>query len=268
MVPMAMAIPESAEGLPINTVVYNATAEVSGAILTAVMTTIISFIPVLTMIGAEGKLFRPLSFTKTFALTASIIVALFLIPPFAAFLFRKKSIKKTTGYAVNGILILLGIIALAYGFLLGFILIAFGIVGLLKNPELASRISTGFSLSEERANLINIIISAFAIVFVLAEYWRPLGLDKSIFWNLIFVSLICFGLLGFFTIFRNYYTRILRWALRNKLIFLSIPTAIVVFGVMIMRNTGKEFMPSLNEGSFLLMPTSLPHAGEIGRAHV
>jgi Cu(I)/Ag(I) efflux system membrane protein CusA/SilA len=28
-----------------------------------------------------------------------------------------------------------------------------------------------------------------------------------------------------------------------------------------MNNTGKEFMPSLNEGSFLLMPTSMPHAG-------
>ncbi len=25
--------------------------------------------------------------------------------------------------------------------------------------------------------------------------------------------------------------------------------------------TGKEFMPSLNEGSFLLMPTSMPHSG-------
>ena len=32
-------------------------------------------------------------------------------------------------------------------------------------------------------------------------------------------------------------------------------------GFLIMKNTGKEFMPSLNEGSFLLMPTSLPHAG-------
>ena len=89
----------------INTVVYNATAEVSGAIVTAVMTTIISFIPVFTMIGAEGKLFRPLAFTKTFALTASIIVALFLIPPFAAFLFRKKSIKNTFIYVLNGVLI-------------------------------------------------------------------------------------------------------------------------------------------------------------------
>lgn len=58
-----------------------------------------------------------------------------------------------------------------------------------------------------------------------------------------------------------YYTRILRWALGNKLLFLSIPTVIVVCGVLIMNNTGKEFMPSLNEGSFLLMPTSLPHSG-------
>lgn len=236
----------------INTVVYNATAEVSGAIVTAVMTTIISFIPVFTMIGAEGKLFRPLAFTKTFALTASIIVALFLIPPFAAFLFRKKSIKNTFKYVLNGVLIALGIAAIIYGYWLGLILIGFGIVALIKQQEI---------VSEKQANLINIIISVSAIVFLLAEYWRPLGVDKSIFWNLIFVSVICFGLLGVFSLFIKYYTRILRWCLDNKLLFLSVPTAIVIAGFFIMKNTGKEFMPSLNEGSFLLMPTSMPHSG-------
>ncbi len=243
---------ESKENLPINTVVYNATAEVSGAIVTAVMTTIISFIPVFTMIGAEGKLFRPLAFTKTFALTASIIVALFLIPPFAAFLFKKKNIKKTFNYLVNGLLIIIGIVTIISGYWIGLILIAFGITALLK--------SNG-QLSEKRANLINIVISAVTIVFLLAEYWRPLGVDKSIFWNLIFVGLICFGLLGVFTLFRSYYTRILQWALANKILFLSIPTLIVIGGFFIMKNTGKEFMPSLNEGSFLLMPTSMPHSG-------
>ncbi|MGB5782693.1 MAG: efflux RND transporter permease subunit, partial [Eudoraea sp.] len=252
---------ENGEKLPINTVVYNASAEVSGAIVTAVMTTIISFIPVFTMIGAEGKLFRPLAFTKTFALTASIIVALFLIPPFAAFLFRKKSVKNNLGYFINGIFAFLGVLAVVYGYWPGLVLIAFGIVGLLKNPELASRLFSGFSLSEKRANLINIGISVLVIIFLLAEYWRPLGLDKNIFWNLVFVALICFGLLAVFITFRKYYTTILRWALNNKLLFLSIPTVIVVFGVLIMQNTSKEFMPSLNEGSFLLMPTSLPHAG-------
>ncbi|MCD2259581.1 efflux RND transporter permease subunit [Psychroserpens luteolus] len=236
----------------INTVVYNATAEVSGAIVTAVMTTIISFIPVFTMIGAEGKLFRPLAFTKTFALTASVIVALFLIPPFAAYLFRKKSIKNTFKTILNGVLIALGIVAIVFGYWLGLILIAFGITALLNLQN---------KISDKQANLVNIIISASAIIFLLAEYWRPLGVDKSIFWNLIFVSVICFGLLGLFTLFIKYYTHILRWCLDHKLLFLSVPTAIVIAGFFIMKNTGKEFMPSLNEGSFLLMPTSMPHSG-------
>jgi Cu(I)/Ag(I) efflux system membrane protein CusA/SilA len=243
---------ENENKLPINTVVYNATAEVSGAIVTAVMTTIISFIPVFTMIGAEGKLFRPLAFTKTFALTASIIVALFLIPPFAAFLFRKKSIQKHFKYALNGVLIVLGIAAIIYGYWLGVILIAFGVTALLNLQN---------KISDKQANFANIIISASAIVFLLAEYWRPLGVNKSIFLNLIFVAIICFGLLGVFGLFIKYYTRILRWCLDNKLLFLSIPTAIVIAGFFIMKNTGKEFMPSLNEGSFLLMPTSMPHSG-------
>ena len=238
--------------LPINNVVYNATVEVSGAIVTAVMTTIISFIPVFTMIGAEGKLFRPLAFTKTFALTASLIVALFLIPPFAAFLFRRKNIKTNFNYALAGALILFGILAVIYGYWLGIVVIAFGIIALLKLQQ---------KISEKQSNLFNIAVSAFAIIFLLAEYWRPLGVDKSIFWNLIFVSIICFGLLGVFIVFRNYYTRILRWCLNNKLLFLSIPTLIVIAGFFIMKNTGKEFMPSLNEGSFLLMPTSMPHSG-------
>jgi Cu(I)/Ag(I) efflux system membrane protein CusA/SilA len=236
----------------INSIVYNATTEVSGAIITAVLTTIISFIPVFTMIGAEGKLFRPLAFTKTFALTASLIVALFLIPPFAAFLFREKSIKKYFRQAINIALIFAGIFAIISGYWLGLILIAFGFSGILKLQE---------KITEKRANTLNIIIAALAIVFLLASYWRPLGVEKSIFWNLIFVSVICFGLLGIFAVFRSYYTRILKWCLANKIAFLSLPIALIIAGIFIMKNTGKEFMPSLNEGSFLLMPTSMAHAG-------
>jgi len=243
---------ENEGGLSVNDVVYNATTEVSGAIITAVLTTIISFVPVFTMIGAEGKLFRPLAFTKTFALTASIIVALFLIPPFASFLFQKRSIKKVSKLIINSLLSLLGITAIIYGYWLGLILIAFGISSILKSQN---------KVTEKQANYINIVISALAVIFLLAEYWRPLGVDKNIFWNLIFVAIICFGLLGVFTLFRKYYTSILNWALANKTLFLSVPTAIVICGFLILKNTGKEFMPSLNEGSFLLMPTSLPHSG-------
>ncbi|WP_194768405.1 efflux RND transporter permease subunit [Tamlana sp. I1] len=238
--------------ISINQIVYNATSEVSGAIVTAVMTTIISFIPVFTMIGAEGKLFRPLAFTKTFALTASLVIALFIIPPFAAYLFRRKPVKKTFSYAINAALIIFGISALFYGFWLGLVVIAFGSVGLLKLQK---------KIDEKQANRINIIMSSCAIVFLLAAYWRPLGVDKSIFWNLIFVGIICFGLLGAFSLLRKFYTRILKWALANRLLFLSIPATLVICGFIILKNAGKEFMPALNEGSFLLMPTSMPHSG-------
>ncbi|MCF6278764.1 MAG: efflux RND transporter permease subunit [Flavobacteriaceae bacterium] len=235
-----------------NSIVYTATEEVSGAILTAVSTTIISFVPVFTMIGSEGKLFRPLAATKTMALVASVIVALFLIPPFASWLFGWKSPKKKFGFILNITLALLGVFAIIKGHYIGLILIGFAISSILKSREV---------LSEKMANTVNVLLSAITIVILLGIYWRPLGLDYSIISNIIFVSIICFGLLGVFTLFQKYYVRILTWALDNKLLFLSLPTLIVFLGFNIWSNTGKEFMPSLNEGSFLLMPTSMPHSG-------
>ena len=237
---------------PINTVVYQATSEVSGAILTAVLTTIISFLPVFTMIGAEGKLFRPLAFTKTMALSMSVIVALFLIPPFAAFIFKNRSFQKSYRFAANALLIVLGGIAIALGFWMGLLLLLFGVLALLVLQG---------TLSRKRNTTLTIALSAVSIVLLLAQYWRPLGFDRSILINVLFVGLICFGLLAVFWWFKQYYSRMLRWALQNKLLFLSIPTLLLLCGGWIMRHTGEEFMPSLNEGTFLLMPTSLPHAG-------
>ncbi|WP_417885120.1 efflux RND transporter permease subunit [Zunongwangia sp.] len=243
---------EDEQNTPINAVVYNATTEVSGAIITAVLTTIISFVPVFTMIGAEGKLFRPLAFTKTMALTASIIIALFLIPPFAASIFRKRKIRKNFSLGIQAVLILAGIVLVFYGFWLGLILIGLGIAGILKAKRFTS---------EKQHNWIVVGIISTSIVLMLASFWRPLGLDTSIFWNVMMVGILCFGLLLGFYFFRRNYTRILHWALAHKILFLILPFSIVIAGFVIMRNTGQEFMPSLNEGSFLLMPTSMPHAG-------
>ncbi|ALM20305.1 cation transporter [Nonlabens sp. MIC269] len=243
---------ESGEPYTSNEIIYNATAEVSGAILTAVLTTIISFLPVFTMIGAEGKLFRPLAFTKTMALVAALIIAFFLIPPFAASIFKKREMRQRLKYIVNGALIIAGITAIIYGYWLGLVLVAFGAVAIL---------SVRVSLSRKQKNLLDTLIAVIAVVFLLAEYWRPLGFDRSLLINLVVVAILCFGFLGVFSLLRRYYDRILSWALQNRLVFLTIPTALLVAGFFIMKNTGKEFMPALNEGSFLLMPTSLPHAG-------
>ncbi|WP_405326467.1 efflux RND transporter permease subunit [Leeuwenhoekiella sp. LLG6367-2.1] len=243
---------KQAKKLALNTVIYNATSEVSGAIVTAVLTTIISFIPVFTLIGAEGKLFRPLAFTKTAALTASLVIALFIIPPFAALIFRRKSFKKSTKLTFRLGLTVVGLITIVYGNWLGLVLIAFGIIALLRY---ANRLPfNGFPQAEG-------IISIITIAFLLATYWRPLGFDRSIVINLVFVTLLCGIFFGVFWILKHFYERILSWALANRILFLAIPTALLICGGLILSNTGKEFMPSLNEGTFLLMPSSLPHAG-------
>lgn len=250
---------QKAGTLSSNEIVYKATSEVSGAIVTAVMTTIISFLPIFTMIGAEGKLFRPLAFTKTFALLAAIVIALFIIPPFAAFIFKRRNLRKMTQYVMNGILVLVGIVAFVYGQWLGWILIAFTVISILeiKHPDFSLQIK-GIILN---FSILKIIVASLTIVFLLTEHWRPLGIDRNLLTNFLFVSVLCFGLLGSFEIFRRYYTRILQWTLENKILFLTIPTALTISGFLIMKNTGKEFMPALDEGTFLLMPTSLPHSG-------
>lgn len=61
-------------------VIHDAAGEVAPAVVTAVMTTVISFLPVFMLTGRDYKLFAPLAWTKTFSLIAALIVAITLVP--------------------------------------------------------------------------------------------------------------------------------------------------------------------------------------------
>src|SRR3989304_6593673 len=62
--------------------------EVGTAIITAVSNTIVSFLPVFALTDQEGKLFKPLAYTKTFAITASAILAITVVPLLAYHLLK------------------------------------------------------------------------------------------------------------------------------------------------------------------------------------
>ena len=98
-------------------------------------------------------------------------------------------------------------------------------------------------------------------VYVLSFAWMPLGADKGILLNILFVALIIAFILAVLWLLVIYYEKILRWCLNNRVKFLLIPLLCLVAGVFIWKNTGNEFMPTLDEGSFMLMPTSMPHSG-------
>ena len=255
---MVKRIEEAPPGESLLTSIYEATVEVASAVITAVATTVISFIPVFTMQAAEGKLFRPLAFTKTFALVASIIVAITIIPPLAHTLFSFRSKNKALTYAGNGLAFIGGLIlAIGYSPYLGSILAVVGLAGLLNTWMQ--------SYSSERnikiLSWITNIIYALIVAWLLATVWMPLGVTKSSLTNFLFVVILAGGLIGLFYVVIYFYENILRFLLRFKILFLLVVSFIVYQGYTIFQQAGEEFMPSLNEGSFLLMPTSMPHSG-------
>ncbi|MEM6318490.1 MAG: efflux RND transporter permease subunit [Bacteroidota bacterium] len=241
--------------------IYAATVEVAGAVLTAVATTVISFLPVFTMEAAEGKLFKPLAYTKTFALVASIIVAITLIPPLAHSLFSIKSSRKWVAAIGNGLAIIIGIIIIKMlNPYLGSILALVGLFGLFQQLVTSPKFSRLQKFSRT-TTLFSNIVYALIVAWLLATVWMPLGVNKSNFSNFFFVVLLAGGLIGLFYLVIYFYENILRFLLRFKLLFLLLIGCIVYQGFLVYQQTGEEFMPSLDEGSFLLMPTSMPHSG-------
>ncbi|MDA3893933.1 MAG: efflux RND transporter permease subunit [Salinivirgaceae bacterium] len=270
-----------ARGKKLVTVIYTATTEVAGAVITALATTIISFLPVFAMEAAEGKLFKPLAYTKTFTMLAALIIGLIIIPTLAHIVFSIKFDKEKYKKVISGILAVAGIIiSIASGYYIALALTAYGVNGFFHDKWAAEK--------KKWINYINIAITIVVVVFFLTKAWMPLGAQNSLFANFFFVIVIVGTVLGALSLVIVFYKRILTWALANKWKFLITPILIVLFGITtwqgfdklfgfmpnIVKNSktyqsisermpglGKEFMPSLDEGSFLLMPTTMPHSG-------
>ncbi len=261
-------------------VVFRATREVGGAVLTAVLTTVVGFLPVFAMEGAEGKLFAPLAFTKTFALLAAVWLSLTALPALAHCAFATRLGRWGPGlWAVCG----LGV-AFALSWWIGLLLIAIGTYHLV-----AARVPEWVRLWVVRGAVAAV---ACGVVAALAEHWLPLGPEKGGWRNFLFAAGLIGGLLALFRVLQGAFPSMLRWCLDHKGWALLFPLLLTlagasawlgfarVFGFVppALRNSapfaalaealpglGKEFMPPLDEGSFLWMPTTMPHAsiGEV-----
>ena len=276
---------ESDPGEPRLEVVYRASSEVGGAVLTAIATTVVSFLPVFTMEGAEGKLFRPLASTKTFALIASVLIALAVLPA-AAQLVMGTRIRPRSVRAAGAGLLFLGGLALAFFVnpLGGSVIAAFGAFYLVERrlPPAVAR------AARWAANLVAVA----TVLGVLAGAWEPLGPEPGLLGNTVFIGSIVGGLLAVFWLVRLAFPHVLAWALRHKLVGLCPAALVVLLGAtawlgfgrvfgwlpgpvrergIVARfadafpGLGSEFMPTLDEGAFLYMPTTMPHVS-IGEA--
>lgn len=267
--------------------IYISVSEVSAPIITAMFTTIVSFLPVFAMEAQEGKLFKPLAYTKTFTLVSALLIGLSLLPTIAYFVFSIKITSKQIRKIGNIVLVVSGVLLFIFtGIVPALALSLFGGSNLLANKWKNAKTGT----------YINIGIALLVAIYYLTTEWLPIGANEGLPINFFFVILAIGVILGMLWALVIYYEKILRWALANRWKFMMIPILTVLFGVVIwlgfdktfgfvakgfeltgwksFRQTsfwqassdrfpgiGQEFMPSLNEGSFLLMPTSMPHTG-------
>ena len=238
--------------------IKDAMAEVAPAVLTAVLTTVVSFLPVFGLPSRELKLFAPLAFTKAFAMLAALGCALFLLPALASVVLRyrqgrghgpESSPESRPESSPES--------SPEYG------------------PEYRPEYSHAFTLRGVKPwNALILVL----VTGLLAQAWLPLGQEKGLVLNGCFVGMLLGGVFVTFGAFQSLYPRLLGAFLRRKLLFLCAPLCILVVGLgcwlglpqglpgplgaigRLFPGLGREYMPAFDEGAYLYMPTTMPHA--------
>jgi len=244
-------VDESPPDVPRIEAVHRGASEVGGAVLTAVLTTVVGFLPVFVMTGEAGKLYKPLAFTKTFVLIASILLALLALPTGAYILFRRKRrggwrippAVRTAGHWVlyATVAIVVGVILTAYWRPLG------------KMKGLAS-------------NLVFVVVLVGGLIgmFRLFQWGYPWILGwclrhKALFLSIPGAMLVLAAVIwfGFPTIFASVPAAAEKLGIDEKTVR---STNFWVSGSQAFPGLGKESRPPLDEGSFLFMPSTMFHA--------
>jgi cobalt-zinc-cadmium resistance protein CzcA len=84
-------------GKPINQthLILEAAREVMNPIAFAILIIIVVFLPLFSLTGLEGKLFKPMAFTITFAMVGSLLLSMTLVPVLASMILKPKEEKDT-----------------------------------------------------------------------------------------------------------------------------------------------------------------------------
>jgi copper/silver efflux system protein len=136
-------------GKPRGEVLIEAAVEVGPALFFSLLVITVSFLPIFALEAQEGRLFKPLAFTKTFAMAAGALLSVFLVPALMMLFVRGRIIPEHKN-PVNRFLIWVyrPIIRLALRFKAATILVAIVVLGVSLWP--ASKLGSEFmpSLNE------------------------------------------------------------------------------------------------------------------------
>lgn len=161
-------------------VVISAVKEVGGPSFFALLVIAVSFLPVLTLEAQEGRLFKPLAYTKNFSMIIAAVLAITLDPAMRLTFTHMRNFDFRPRWLAR----------------------------------VASSVLVGTIHSEERHPISRVLIKLYEPVCALSLRWK--------------------------------------WAV------IAGAVALVAITVPVYQGLGSEFMPPLDEGSLLYMPTTLP----------
>jgi len=200
-------------------IMTEAATEVGPALFYSLLIITVSFLPVLSLQEQSGRLFKPLAFTYTFAIAASALVAVTIVPVLMTFFIRENAFKPETGKKER---------------------LAAWLISVAGPPALV--VICGFAGVQmpDWSLVASLAVSVFAIVCltpqkIMPEIRNPIS--RFFIW-----------------IYRPFIHGVLKW--RKTTLLLAV--VIMVVSLYPASQLGSEFMPPLNEGDLLYMPTTLP----------
>lgn len=78
--------------------IRDAGQEIARPAFFGVLIIVLVYLPILTLRGVEGKIFRPMAMTVLFALAASLVIALVVMPVLSSYVFRNRVTEKETWF--------------------------------------------------------------------------------------------------------------------------------------------------------------------------
>ncbi len=205
-----------------------------------------SFLPIFTLQAQEGRLFRPLAFTKTYSMAAAALLSVTIVPVMMGYFIRttllprawaRKKQRIVSAAAAAGVFLVVWLVSRLFPFTL---LEAFGLTAAIALGALTFLVLWPQEVSPEEKNPVNrFLIKIYNPVILCVLRNKTVTIVGAV---LVMMSLLPFRSL----VVNRLHPGVLRNAAEKLDVFFPL------------EKIGGEFMPPLNEGDLLYMPTMLP----------
>jgi Cu(I)/Ag(I) efflux system membrane protein CusA/SilA len=200
-------------------VIIDAAKEVGPSLFFSLLIITVSFLPIFVLVGEEGRLYRPMAFTKTFAMGAAAVLSITIIPVLMSYFISARTLPQRWGWRINLATIVAAILLPA-------------ITLTLLPDEIPSLAPYRWWLNAGWVILLSLVLIPQAVIH---EEKNPISRLMQKVYNPFF-----WGVLRF------------RWAV------LILAVLFIASAAWPFMHLGSEVRPRLDEGDLLYMPTTDP----------